>query len=64
MNRKKPVFTNLEDDQREDSEYLAKHMRRFYERSISNHFNIGGQEFYQNKQGRCEDAPCCGCCNC
>jgi hypothetical protein len=22
-----------------------------------------GHEMYQNKQGRCEDAPCCGCCN-
>jgi hypothetical protein len=23
-----------------------------------------GQEYYQNRSGRCEDAPCCGCCNC
>jgi hypothetical protein len=22
-----------------------------------------GKELYQNKAGRCEDAPCCGCCN-
>lgn len=22
-----------------------------------------GAELYQNKAGRCEDAPCCGCCN-
>ena len=28
----------------------------------SNVFNIGGREFYRNKAGRCEDAPCCGCC--
>ncbi len=21
-----------------------------------------GGTFYQNKRGRCEDAPCCGCC--
>lgn len=21
-----------------------------------------GGTFYRNKQGRCEDAPCCGCC--
>ena len=25
-------------------------------------FNIGGREFIQNSRGRCEDAPCCGCC--
>ena len=29
----------------------------------SNIFNIGGREYYRNKAGRCEDAPCCGCCN-
>ena len=22
------------------------------------------RETYQNYRGRCEDAPCCGCCNC
>jgi hypothetical protein len=22
-----------------------------------------GAEWYQNKRGRCEDAPCCGCCS-
>ena len=21
-----------------------------------------GKQYYRNKQGRCEDAPCCGCC--
>ena len=21
-----------------------------------------GREYYRNKKGRCEDAPCCGCC--
>jgi hypothetical protein len=25
-------------------------------------FQIGAREFYRNKAGRCEDAPCCGCC--
>ena len=28
----------------------------------ANVFNIGGREYYRNKKGRCEDAPCCGCC--
>lgn len=31
-------------------------------RRVSDHFIIGGQDFYRNKNGRCEDAPCCGCC--
>ena len=30
---------------------------------ISHVWNSGGREYYQNKRGRCEDAPCCGCCN-
>ena len=21
-----------------------------------------GKQYYRNKNGRCEDAPCCGCC--
>lgn len=21
-----------------------------------------GKQYYRNKAGRCEDAPCCGCC--
>lgn len=30
---------------------------------VSDVYSIGGREFYRNKKGRCEDAPCCGCCN-
>ena len=29
---------------------------------VSDVFNFSGREFYRNKKGRCEDAPCCGCC--
>lgn len=29
---------------------------------VSDVYTIGGREFYRNKAGRCEDAPCCGCC--
>lgn len=25
-------------------------------------FNFSGKEYYRNKNGRCEDSPCCGCC--
>ena len=24
--------------------------------------SASGREYYRNKAGRCEDAPCCGCC--
>lgn len=39
--------------------YLAQSMRR----GVSDIWSAGGREFYRNKRGRCEDAPCCGCCN-
>ena len=29
---------------------------------VSDVFRFGNNEFYRNKAGRCEDAPCCGCC--
>jgi hypothetical protein len=29
---------------------------------VSHVFNFSGREYYRNKAGRCEDAPCCGCC--
>ena len=32
-------------------------------RYISDVFQFGGHEYYQNKKGRCIDAPCCGCCS-
>jgi len=40
--------------------YMAQSMRR----GVSDIWRTGdGREFYRNKLGRCEDAPCCGCCN-
>lgn len=29
---------------------------------VSNVVTTSGGTFYRNKRGRCEDAPCCGCC--
>jgi hypothetical protein len=29
---------------------------------ISDVIETSGGVFYRNKSGRCEDAPCCGCC--
>jgi hypothetical protein len=39
--------------------YLARSIRR----GVSDTWSAGGREYYRNRQGRCEDAPCCGCCN-
>jgi hypothetical protein len=29
---------------------------------VSDVIETSGGVFYRNKRGRCEDAPCCGCC--
>jgi len=39
--------------------YLTQSIRR----GVSDIWQSGGREFYRNRAGRCEDAPCCGCCN-
>jgi hypothetical protein len=51
-----------EDDYRHaepEETYLAR-ARGAY---VSHVWQSGGREYYRNKAGRCEDAPCCGCCN-
>lgn len=42
------------------SAYLASRTRS--DGYVSNVFRIGGREYYRNKRGKCEDAPCCSCC--
>lgn len=49
-----------------DSEAAAsagRYLRRAMSRGVSDIWTSGGREFYRNRRGRCEDAPCCGCCN-
>jgi len=29
---------------------------------VSHVIDFGSGQYYRNKNGRCEDAPCCGCC--
>jgi len=51
------TFTHAEPEPEEI--YLAR-ARGAY---VSHLWNNGGREYFQNKNGRCIDAPCCGCCN-
>lgn len=41
----------------------ARYLRRSMRRGVSVVTRIGDHEAYRNKGGRCEDAPCCGCCS-
>lgn len=46
-----------------DPEAAGRYLARSLARSVSDVWYIGGREYYRNKRGLCEDAPCCGCCN-
>ena len=41
---------------------VARRMLADSDRTVSTHIRIGGRDYYRNRRGRCEDAPCCGCC--
>lgn len=41
----------------------GRYLRQSLERGISHVWTSAGREYYRNRAGRCEDAPCCGCCN-
>lgn len=43
-----------------ESTYTPRSRKRY--RSTYTRFNSGA-EVYTNRNGRCEDAPCCGCCS-
>ena len=51
---------NLDPDTAESVGRYLKQARRRYQ---SNYWRAGGREYYRNRAGICEDAPCCGCCN-
>ena len=55
---KKAWFTEPGDCQVEDAPVYG----RINPRNVSDVFRMGSREFYRNKAGKCEDAPCCGCC--
>ena len=41
----------------------GRYLRQSLARGVSHVWTSGGREYYRNRRGRCEDAPCCGCCN-
>lgn len=41
----------------------GRYLRRSLARGVSHVWTSGGREYYRNRRGVCEDAPCCGCCN-
>jgi hypothetical protein len=44
--------------------HAGAYLRRSIARGVSDIWSgYGGKEYYRNRNGLCEDAPCCGCCN-
>jgi hypothetical protein len=41
----------------------GRYLRQSLARGVSHVWQSGGREYYRNRRGRCEDAPCCGCCS-
>lgn len=43
--------------------HAGRYLQRSMARGLSDVWTSGGREFYRNRRGLCEDAPCCGCCS-
>ena len=42
----------------------GRYLRASMRRGVSDVWRSStGKEYYRNRRGLCEDAPCCGCCN-
>lgn len=42
----------------------GRYLRQSMRRGVSDVWRSStGKEYYRNRRGLCEDAPCCGCCN-
>ena len=57
------IDPELADADPDAAAHAGRYLRQSLERGASHVWNSGGREFYRNRRGRCEDAPCCGCCN-
>jgi hypothetical protein len=57
------IDPDLADSDPEAASHAGRYLRQSLERGVSHVWTSGGREFYRNRKGRCEDAPCCGCCN-
>jgi len=55
-------LANADEEQAAGIYASSKSAGREYQ-SWGAYFPGSGEYIYQNKAGRCEDAPCCGCCS-
>jgi len=51
-------------DDPEAAAAAGRYLRAAMSRGVSDIWRTpSGREYYRNRRGLCEDAPCCGCCN-
>lgn len=52
------------DEKAEEARALVGSRYERRQRTVSHYTRFSsGAEVYTNRRGRCEDAPCCGCCS-
>jgi len=56
------IDPELADSDPEAAAAAGRYLRASMARGVSDIWASGGREFYRNRKGLCEDAPCCGCC--
>ena len=58
------IDPELADADPEGAVSAGRYLRQSLARGVSDVWRTPyGKEYYRNRRGRCEDAPCCGCCN-
>lgn len=57
------IDPELYDSDPESAESAGRYLRQSIARGVSDIWSANGREYYRNRSGLCEDAPCCGCCN-
>lgn len=58
------IDPDLADADPEAAAHAGRYLRQSIAKGVSYVVRTStGKEFYRNRRGLCEDAPCCGCCN-
>jgi hypothetical protein len=58
------IDPELADSDPEAAAHAGRYLRQSIARGVSDIWRTStGREYYRNRRGLCEDAPCCGCCN-
>ena len=57
------IDPELYDSDPDSAESAGRYLRQSIARGVSDIWSVNGREYYRNRSGVCEDAPCCGCCS-